>query len=197
MQKRVLLIMMVLLSALAACNAQPTPVLPTLVPTSTTAPEATTTDIPSAEPARAQVTPTARSLPPTWTFTPVPSETPRRATATLVATVPQITPLDVCGTFAVDFSRTVTSFPADTEPVVAWTPVQGAQIYRVTLFAPDDFGNLASLFDGYTDQTSYTFTSDLYTFEVGEQYGWEVYPIDNLERQMCTSRGGELSPFTP
>jgi hypothetical protein len=108
--------------------------------------------------------------------------------------VPQITPLDVCSTFAVDPARTTVNFPASTEPVVAWTPVEGAEIYRVIFFAPDPFGNLIEEFSGYTDQTSYTFTRDLVTFEIGELYGWEVYPIDNLERQMCISRGGQLTP---
>lgn len=195
MQKRWLFIMIVLLGALAACNAQPTPVLPTLLPTSTTAPETADTNTP--EPEATRPTATGFTLPPTWTFTPVPSETPRAATATVATAVPAITALDVCGSFAVDSTLSVIGFPANTEPVIAWTTVQGAEIYRVTLFAPDPFGNLTSLFDGYTEQTSYTFTSDLYTFEVGTQYGWEVYPIDNLNRQMCTSRGGELAPFTP
>ncbi|MFN8376211.1 MAG: hypothetical protein U0694_25470 [Anaerolineae bacterium] len=195
MQKRWFIYVLILVGALAACNAQPTPVLPTLIPTSTDAPAPTDTDVPSPQPT--VPTSTAFSLPPTWTFTPVPSNTPVPPTATQAATAQEFTPLNACSTFAIDIQRSVTSFPSNTEPVVAWTAVQGAQLYRVTLYAPDNFGNLQALFDGYTDQTSYTFTRDLYTFEVGTQYGWEVYPIDNLQQQMCLSLGGELAPFTP
>jgi hypothetical protein len=196
MQKRLLFILIVLLGALAACNAQPTPVLPTLIPTSTNPPDPTDTEVPTQGPTREVAT---FSLPPTWTPTVIPTETPIPATPTqqIVATMVPVTPLDVCSNFAVDFSNSTTSFPANTEPVVAWTAIQGASLYRVTLFAPDNLGNLVALFDGYTDQTSYTFTQALYTFEVGTQYGWEVYPVDNQNQQMCTSRGGELAPFTP
>jgi hypothetical protein len=196
MQKRWLLILTIFIGALAACNAQPTLVVPTLIPTSTDAPEPSATVPPTQGPTQEIAT---FSLPPTWTPEISPTQTPVPATATqqIVATAVQITPLDVCGTFAVDFNRSVTIFPSNTEPVVAWTTVQGAQVYRVTLFGPDNFGNLVELFSGYTADDHYTFTRDLYTFEEGTQYGWEVYPTDNLNQQMCTSRGGELSPFRP
>lgn len=196
MQKRWLFILMILLGALAACNAQPTPVLPTLIPTSTDAPEPSATVPPTEGPTQLVAT---FELPPTWTPTTEASATSIAASPTRqdAATAVQITPLNVCSSFAVDFDRSVTTFASNTEPVVAWTVVQGAQIYRVTLFGPDNFGNLVSLFDGFTEDDHYTITRDLYTFEVGKQYGWEVYPVDNLNQQMCTSRGGELSPFTP
>jgi hypothetical protein len=196
MQKRWLLILTILFGALAGCNAQPTLVVPTLIPTSTDAPEPSATEPPTQGPTQVVAT---FELPPTWTPTSEPSVTtaPVIPTQQQVDTPVPITPLDVCSSFAVDFERSVTIFPSNTEPVIAWTAVQGAQIYRITLLGPDNFGNLVPLFDGYTEDTSYTITRDLYTFEVGTQYGWEVYPADNLNQQMCFSRGGELSPFTP
>jgi hypothetical protein len=103
----------------------------------------------------------------------------------------------VCSTFAVDVAQSARDFPANTEPQVFWTPVQGATQYRVSLFSFDEFGNPTFEFDGYTAETNYTFTIDLFLFEAGRPYGWEVYPIDNRGIQMCISRGGELLPFVP
>ncbi|NWF68617.1 MAG: hypothetical protein HXY40_06000 [Chloroflexi bacterium] len=180
---------------LAACNAQPTPVLPTLVPSNTPLPTQAETPTPQPQPTEIVAT---FALPPTWTPTAISSPTPAPATPTLEPTIPQVTALDVCGTFGVDYSRTTRQFPLNTEPTLAWTAVAGASIYRISLFAADANGILTTLFDDvYVAETSYTITSGIFQFQVGTVYGWEVYPIDNLNRQMCLSRGAELIPFQP
>jgi hypothetical protein len=85
--------------------------------------------------------------------------------------------------------RTQRDFPIGAAPVVAWTPVEGALTYRLALV--DERGQEIRV--EFVGETSYQFPAEL--FELGKRYGWEVYPRDTLNVQMCFGVGGELLPF--
>jgi hypothetical protein len=123
-------------------------------------------------------------------------ETPT-AVATEATTVQIIPPtaLEVCNTLGEDVARNTRSFPLGTAPLVAWTGVQGAATYHISLVSvdmatPDAQPN--EIFGDFTSDTGYTFAPEL--FEAGKLYGWEVYPIDGIGQQMCQSVGAELNP---
>jgi hypothetical protein len=180
---------------LVACTPQPQ-TLPTLIPTSTVvvtdeAPQQTATT----EPTR-RVPPT---FPPTWTpagsvvETPLPTATEASNTVQIL----QPTALDVCNTLGEDIDRNTRTFPLGAAPVVAWTGVQGAGTYHISLVVvdmatPDAQPN--ETFADFTSDTTYTFPPEL--FEAGKFYGWEVYPVDAVGQQMCQSVGAELVPTT-
>lgn len=187
LNRAVPLIILSLLVILAACTQQAQE-LPTLIPTATI-PEATNTPEPT--PTETQAPPT---LPPTWTptftETVVPTET---------EVFPTATPLDAsgglpeaCNTFAVDGVNTQVEFEIGASPIVAWTPVEGAELYRVTL--SDQFGRILKD-DIYIAETQYQFSPDF--FELNTVYGWSVIPLDAVGDQMCFPRGLELIPFRP
>jgi len=179
---------------LAACTPQ-AQTLPTLIPTSTTAPtdeapEQTSTT----EPTR-RVPPT---FPPTWTPAGEVVETPLPVATEPSNTVQQIIPptaLEVCGTLGEDPNRNTRTFPLGAAPLVAWTGVEGAATYHIALVVvematPDSQPN--ETFADFTTDTAYTFPPEL--FESGKFYGWEVYPVDGVGQQMCQSVGAELFP---
>jgi len=181
------LILLSLLIVLAACTQQAQE-LPTLIPTATV-PEATNTPEPT--PTETQAPPT---VPPTWT--PTFTNTPE---PTATEFIPTTTPLDAsgglpeaCNTFAVDGVNTQVEFPIGASPIVAWTSVEGAELYRVTV--SDQFGRIIKD-DIYITETQYQLTPDL--FELGTIYGWSVIPLDAIGDQMCFPRGLELIPFQP
>ncbi len=177
----------IILVLAAGCQSQDAP-LPTLMPTA----------LPELPTATAVVEPTVPTtppierptLPPTWTPSPDPSiitATPTPDTGLMATEIPRSLPtLEVCAPFRVDRSRYSATFTLGSAPQVAWTPVETAQSYRVTLI--DEFGR--ELFTDYTLDTVYIFRADL--FERGKRYGWEVYPIDVIGQQMCLQRGDEL-----
>jgi hypothetical protein len=186
--KSILLISAVLL--LVACQPQgQSQSVPTLFPTDEpVAPPAespTETEIPTEPPAPTESAP---QLPPTWTPTPSPTFTPAppTPTATPVVTVEGVS--EACEVFGPDRTRTLREFPIGTAPQVFWIPVEGALTYRIVLV--DRFG--IEIIEEYVAETTYTFSADL--FELGKRYGWEVYPRDNLNVQMCYGRGDELIP---
>ncbi len=187
--------LVIALVLLTACTPQPQ-TLPTLIPTNTIpatdeAPEQT----PTAEPTR-RIPPT---FPPTWT--PAAEVVATLATvATEASNTVQIIPptaLEVCNTLGEDIDRNTRTFPLGAAPMVAWTGVQGAATYHISLIAvdmatPDAQPN--ETFADFTTDTTYTFPPEL--FEAGKFYGWEVYPVDGVGQQMCQSVGAELFPST-
>lgn len=187
--KRYSLIGVVALMLAACAQAEPAP-LPTLAPTLT----------PIVVTAPPSPTPITRpTLPPTWTpevaASVLPPEaggrdnqaTPTPEMASQVEFVPA-TLLPACATFGEDRERNVRSFVPGTAPQVFWTPVEGAVSYSVSLI--DETGEI--LFTGYTAEPTIVFDAEL--LEASKLYGWEVYPIDALGRQMCFARGAELFP---
>lgn len=198
-----LLILMLVMVGLAACSsADENQVLPTqiqidqVVPTDTDVPPEPTEPDPTEDsaPAEPTATPTEFRLPPSWT--PAPSATPtltpttERPTPTVEIIERELSP--ACESFGVDWANTQTQFAVGASPKVAWLPVEGATQYRVIL--TDGFG-LAIDDDIYVAETSYVFDATLYTFEADEFYGWEVYPLDIDNIQMCNKTGAELVPF--
>lgn len=182
------IILITILIVLAGCAPEETS-LPTLIPASNqdaatqevTTEAATPTPLPRERP----------TLPPTWTPVPSPTEIPlevqqaeTQAQETLSAPP---TLLAVCDGFGEDRERNVRSLTLGESVQVAWTPVQGAVQYSITLVDQ----TAEALFTDYTAETGYTFRAEL--FEARAMYGWEVYPIDALGQQMCLSRGAELA----
>lgn len=153
-------------------------------PTAVTEPTATAT----------QVTIRRPTLPPTWTPVLRPTETPLPTQSIPTATpfVPRSTLPEACSTFAIDFENSTREFPVGMSPRAAWTPVEGAQAYRVRLLRTDGF---VIRDDIYIEETSYVFDGRL--FEEGQRYGWSVYPINSAGDQMCFERGQELVPYVP
>ena len=164
--------------------------LPTAVSFPTEVPPTETPDI---TPTFTSTPAPVSTLPPTWTFTPEVTDTPIPTNTEVPATV---TPLpapetveSVCDTFQADPGLSTRQFIIGESPVAAWTPVEGAVLYRVFL---SNFSLQTIKDDIYTDHTSWTF--DPNSFELGENYVWAVWPLDAIGDQMCFERGGELLP---
>lgn len=197
MQKRSIIIFCTVLMLIVTACGQPED-LPTAV--------AFPTDVPPTEDPEAQAvevedvateTPfVASTLPPTWTptFEPtetlIPTETEIPDTFTPQPTI-EATP-SVCDTFAADPELSTREFIVGETPVVAWTPVEGAVLYRVFLYR---FNGRTMRDDIYTDLTTWSFDPNV--FELGENYLWAVWPLDSIGDQMCFERGLELLPQRP
>lgn len=187
---KVVLICLLMVS-LVACDQAP-PALPTTV-----APIEVTEQAVTTEPPTATIRPTTQraTLPPvpTATLSPTPTETPQPpfSEATSVPITP-IEPLSVCETFVVDFARTAEQFTLGNAPNVYWQPVEGAVGYRVRVYNVRNSAAELTEQALFTAETSFQFDAAL--FESGEGYGWEVYPIDAAQQQMCFAIGGALIP---
>jgi len=194
-----------LLIFIVACTPQDTS-LPTLIPTS--APVEPTENVPPAIPTTDQTEPTPtreilptntpiarNTLPPTWTVVPTATETPFPTVAP-----PTITPFNPsnielpteCDLFQVDFVNNTTEFTAGEAPTIAFTSIPSATSYRVIL--ADGIGTIIKD-DIFIFETTYTFDASF--FEGGEFYGWQAYPIDVNNEQMCNFVGAELIAFRP
>jgi hypothetical protein len=137
--------------------------------------------------------PTARSgrptLPPSWTPTTGPT-----STAVLTPTPSATQPIPptaavsetACLNFAVDPERTTASFRLGESPTLAWTPVEGARLYRVFVFDATE----TRLHEQLVEATEYTVPADVFQ-EVGV-YGWLSEPLDPVGIQMCFGLGREL-----
>ena len=192
--KNVLLAVLVLVMALAAC-AQQEQVLPTTAPIATTQ---AATQAATATPLNLQ----RPTLPPTWT--PVPDPNAQAQTQPEATTVDQsgqpvpaqptfspATALEACTTFGEDRNLNKRSFKIGESPQVFWTAVTGAASYSVSLI--DETGTV--LLTEYTTEPTITFEASL--FEATKLYGWEAFPIDGIGQQMCLGRGAELFPENP
>ena len=188
MQKQLIVFLTIVAIAVAACAQQQQVVQPTAEPIL----EATT-EVPVTP---ATATPIQRAtLPPTWTPLPesssMPLEPPTATTEPPIdlqsdAAVPDLP--EACDTFGPDENRLSRTYRVGEDVPVYWTPVEGAEVYSVSLTGED--GNV--IFTDYTAETGYVFASDL--FEDGALYGWQAHPVDNLGQQMCFARGAELFP---
>jgi hypothetical protein len=179
---------LILALLLAACGSQSEGELPTLIPTLGGVEAATATTLPPTEPLPTQAPIVRPTLPPTWTPSVVPTEPQNQATETPVVLptgIPLAT-LEACGTFLVDLERSTSTFKLGESPAVYWSPAAGAMRYRVSVI--DEFGQ--ELFMDYAIDATYSFPAEL--FKAGKRYGWEVYPEDNIGRQMCFQQGAEL-----
>lgn len=141
--------------------------------------------------------PTVRArptLPPTWTPTPaeLPSSTPEPVIPVFTPFEPQNTLPSACDMFRVDFENSDSNFPIGNSPRAAWTLIEGAELYRVTI--GDDLGRILRD-DIYVAENSYVFDASL--FELGRFYAWSVYPINAAGDQMCFQSGFDLVPFQP
>lgn len=174
-----------------ACRPQQQQELPTVFPSPTPLPAKPVNNTPVPTQAKPTNTPlpfVRPTLPPAFTDTPVPSNTPLPATNTPAPTVAIATLVPACDTFGPDGTRSTVRFQIGVAPTVYWTKVEGAQAYHISLV--NEFGD--ELATDYTADTKYTFSADL--FKAGKQYGWEVYPLDGHNIQMCYGRGDKLLP---
>lgn len=187
-------------------TATPSPVvvLTTEVPSATPVRRATLppswTPVQSWTPTRTltpSITPTASiTLTPSNTFTPsqtftasktfTPTATPT-ANATNQFLLSQPLPA-VCATFGADPDKNPRQFAYSTAPTVFWTPVETAVAYQVRLYD----SNRVTLLTETTTETALTFASDL--FAPGQNYAWDVAPLDNDGVQLCPARGALLVP---
>lgn len=187
---------LVLVLVMAAC-APEAQVLPTTIPVSPT-------DEATPEPTVTPLNLQRATLPPTWTPSPAANgEVQSQVTTdpaaqgtpaqqiTQAPTFLPATPLEVCAALGEDRTRNKRTFKLGESPQVFWIPVQGAASYSISLI--DETGTIV-----HTDYTAEpTFTFDATLFEQGKLYGWEVFPIDGIGQQMCLGRGAELFPEDP
>lgn len=192
------LILTMVVMSLVACNNDTS--LPTLIPESgsTVVPEAVSTDTPAVinTPTVTQIVPTATqrvrpTLPPTYTptFTITPSPAPTDITPTATIFNPSAQLPDACENFAVVSDSSDIEFKLGTDAQIAWTAIEGATQYSITL---EDDVQRVLLNNVFIAETTYTLPADL--FEEGKFYGWKVYPLDVNLVQMCTHIGAELIP---
>ena len=118
------------------------------------------------------------------TFTP--SNTPT-ANATNQFQLSQPLPAD-CANFGADPIKNPRQFAYSTAPTVVWTPVETAAAYQVRLYD----SNRQTLLTKTTTDTSMAFGADL--FAPGENFPWEVAPLDEDGLQICPARGALLFP---
>lgn len=195
MQKRwIIILFSIVVMVISACSQGDA--LPTAMSIPTDEP-------PTEEPQAQEVEPTATrtpappsTLPPTWTFTPevtetlIPTETEILETVTPLPSPKAVS--SVCDVFQADSERSTREFVVGETPIAAWTPVEGAVLYRVFLY---NFNGKTMRDDIYTDQTSWSFDPNV--FEFGQNYVWAVWPLDSIGDQMCFERGLELIPQRP
>lgn len=186
---------MILLCALAlllgACaQAQPT-AAPTNAAPQGAATAATVTDAPTATPLMRSTLPptwtpnwTASPVVPTGTYTMMPEPTVDM-TATYLITAPT---LEVCANFGEDIERNSLTFPINSSPQVYWTEVEGAAIYRVTLY--NAAGEMLS--DSFSETPPASFDAEW--FELDNNYFWEARPFSGTGVQLCAPRGAVLTP---
>ena len=190
-----LLVAVVLIIMLAACNTGGEPELPTLASiddgdTPPLAPTETATEQVVDDP-----TPTAEgvlrerpTLPPTWT-PPAPTSTPEPVPAQ-PTNVP--TPIeersDACDRFVVDRANSVQSISAGDSPTVAWTRLDATEVRLYRLTVVDEAG--VERYQRLVEDVSHTIPAGVLTDAV--LYGWEVLPLDELGQPICASRGGVL-----
>lgn len=188
-------LMVVMIGVLVGCGAQPTEELPTVVPLdSSPTVEGELTPVDVAPVGDASATPLRRPTlpPPMATETPTPT-----ATTTSTATpAPSATPVFVfatpnpdCVAFDVVYEQSTVSFEIGASPRAVWTPINGAQLYRLALRMSNGFVVNENI---YVAETTYSFPPDL--FVEGQTYGWDVYPINSAGDQMCFAVGAELIP---
>ena len=96
--------------------------------------------------------------------------------------------LEVCTNFGEDVERNSLTFPISTSPQVYWTAVEGAAIYRVTLY--NAAGEM--LVDSFSETSPVSFDAEL--FELDNNYFWEVRPFSGTGVQLCVPRGALLTP---
>lgn len=176
---------------LAACGGSEEEPLPTLAPV-----EPTPTQEEIVEEAATPL-PTATAfvratLPPTWT--PTPSPTPTSAadgggTGSRETATPFVpaTLNPACGTFGPDRAEMDTEFAVGDSPRIAWTGVDGAALYRVTITNETGF----VVFDGLVEDATFLDVNPDVFAQVGP-YGWDVIPLDPFGIQMCFGRGDML-----
>lgn len=185
------LLLLTLVMVLAACASG------SEEPAATEAPPAEATPEVEAETATPEPTPTLTptfvrpTLQPTWTPTPMntPTLLPEEVAATEASapTVPPPATIDpACGTFGPDRAVMDTEFLLGESPTIAWTPVEGAALYRVLIYDQNGFQVHSEL----VEETSVDVNPDVFT--VAGPYGWDVEPLDGFGIQMCIGRGDML-----
>ncbi len=93
-----------------------------------------------------------------------------------------------CADFGADPQRNSTQVMLGSPATVAWTPVETAAAYVVRLYDT----NLVTLVSQTTTETEFNFDADLFQF--GQNYSWDVSPLDADGVQLCPTRGGLLIP---
>lgn len=191
-------IMALLCLAASACSSGDE-ALPTLVPVEPSPPTAEVVEIeaspagvePTATPTQVRVRPT---LPPTFTPTPSPTlePAPTRVFPTATPFISAATPDPNCVLFTVNFEQSTTQFNVGESPRAVWNPIPGAELYRVILRTENEQVVTDQI---YVAETSYQFPPGL--FNPGVVYGWEVYPINARNDQMCFTIGSIFIPVTP
>lgn len=194
----VMMTLLVLFSAVACAPAEEPP-LPTLAGQQESLPlEETPIEEPAAS-TEADPTNTPRpsgrpTLPPTWTPQPSPTmtNTPEPVFPSPTPFIPAAGVPDACSNFVADIAGSTIEFRLGTPPTAAWTSIEGAELYRLTLA---EANGRVIRDDIYLTDTQYQFDGSL--FEEGRFYGWSVYPINANGDQMCFQAGLELIPFVP
>ena len=125
------------------------------------------------------------TLPPTFTPTIVPTLTPTVVpTATNTLEAPNAVS-DACSSFGPDFALITRAFNVGQSPVIAWTAVDGATVYRIYVY--DENRSQVTIDPLFTEEINFTLPPDLFT-RAG-RYSWDVEPLDAAGIQMCLGRG--------
>lgn len=125
------------------------------------------------------------TLPPTFTPTIVPTLTFTLApTATDTLEAPNAVP-EACSSFGPDFALITRAFNVGQSPVIAWTAVEGAALYRIYVY--DDNRTQLNIDPLFSEGINFTLPPDL--FEESGRYSWDVEPLDGAGIQICLGRG--------
>jgi len=178
-------------AVLSACTGA-SDSLPTLVPVEVTSPaeEPTSTNALLPEPTATATPVRVRPTLPPPSLTPEPSPTLVFPSATPF--VSAATPDPNCNQFTVNFEASTSQFNIGESPTISWNGITGAELYRIIIRTENERVVTDQI---YIAETTYQLPPNLFT--PGVVYGWEVYPINARNDQMCFSIGSILIPVTP
>jgi len=126
------------------------------------------------------------TLPPTFTPTPAPTLTPTPEPTSEGPTPIPDRAFEGCDGFGVDFELSQEQFVLGESPLIAWTPVAGADAYRV--YVRDQFESERT--EQTIRETSLQINPDVFTLR--GRYSWTVEPLDSFGIQICPGRGESL-----
>lgn len=94
-----------------------------------------------------------------------------------------------CADFNIDDERTAYTVNRQADTQVAWTAVEGARAYRITLYDVER----NTVYTAIIGETEFNFGPTL--FKPFERYFWEVRPFDLEGVQLCAAKGALLVPI--
>jgi len=196
MRYPLIVLLMLVMSVLVACGGGDSDPEPEQLPT-TVQQDSGDAQVAPEEPQEPTNTPRPTQVPPPSpppratlppTFTPSPTETliPSPLPPTEGPSPVPVRTFQACDGFGVNFELAQEQFVLGESPTIAWTPVDGADAYRV--YIRDEFDIELQLV--ILRETSLQVNPDV--FQRAARFAWTVEPLDAFGIQICPGRGESI-----